>query len=71
MSNGIMDANEISPSDFNVLNQRYDDDNDKIVEERSNVLFFIWYYRLKLEKNNLPTYPVSLEIWHIHCLAKI
>ena len=41
MSNGMMDANEISPSDFNVLNQRYDDDNDKIVQERSNVLLFI------------------------------
>ena len=25
MSYGMMDVNEISPSDFNVLNQRYDD----------------------------------------------
>ena len=77
MSNGMMDINEISPSDFNVLNQRYDDDNDKIVQERSNVLFFILYYRLKLEKNNLPRDPVSPEIRrcliirHIHYLAKI
>ena len=25
MSDGMMDFNEISPSDFNVLNQRYDE----------------------------------------------
>ena len=29
MSNGMMDINEISPSDFNVLNQRYNDEQDQ------------------------------------------
>ena len=36
MSNGMMDINEISPSDFNVLNQRYNDEQD---QDRSQVLF--------------------------------